>query len=372
LFPFFFFFFFFFFEILFFFSFTHSRGFVSMASDSWFSDEPTWKRVLISIATQKFLVYPESLESCMHQIDVSDVVAVAVTDTTKRAFELAFRAPAPAEDGALAAMFSAPAPAAVQLATPPGMNANFDGAPTLVERFRFRCDTEEELRQWIAVTERWCDHWRSKSARATVVENLLAQLDASDATMRQLAAVEQQQQQQQQRQAEQLSGSSADTSPEKRSIVVNGDAGVQDLDEAAMDARTLSNRVVVLIHALEAQPLTCGVATTVRRLTQHYEHELKAALERVQVAERERNAAKMREERIEAALRKTADENITLKEMLSQCKRDLADTQSARDEVCHALVEAKLAAADKEQQHWNDLQRERKLRTNSNPPAPTQ
>jgi uncharacterized protein YigA (DUF484 family) len=114
---------------------------------------------------------------------------------------------------------------------------------------------------------------------------------------------------------------------------------VQDLDEAAMDARTLSNRVVVLIHALEAQPLTCGVATTVRRLTQHYEHELKVALERVQVAERERNAAKMREERIEAALRKTADENITLKEMLSQCKRDLADAQSARDEVCHALVE---------------------------------
>jgi hypothetical protein len=331
-----------------------------MASESWFSDEPTWKRVLISIASQKFLVYPDSLEACMHTVDVGDVVSVTALsdDASKRSFELAFRAPAPADD-ALVSMFSSGAPG-----TPPRASSD-----TIVERFRFRCDHEEELRHWIAVTERWCDHWRSKTARATVVESLLAQLDATDAAMRQLAAVEQS------AAAGAASSSSAvasaDTSPDKRSVVVNGDAGVQDLDEAAMDARTLSNRVVVLIHALESQPLTSDIATTVRRITQHYDHELKAALDRVQVAERERSAAKMREERIESALRKTADENITLKEMLAQCKRELADAQSARDEVCHALVEAKLAAADKEQQHWNDMQRERKLRTNSNPPAPT-
>jgi hypothetical protein len=157
-----------------------------MASDSWFSDEPTWKRVLISIASQKFLVYPESLESCMHQIDVSDVVAVAVTDTTKRAFELAFRAPAGGRRRTGAIFSAAPSVQQATCSRNGGGLQRPSSSAVIVERFRFRCDHEEELRQWIAVTERWCDHWRSKSARASVVENLLAQLDASDAAMRQL------------------------------------------------------------------------------------------------------------------------------------------------------------------------------------------
>lgn len=305
------------------------KGYLHWAIASWFSAEPQWKRVLVSVHARSFLVFSDALETCTHSCDVQQCLSVALAND-RRSFEIVFAPPVTAAASAAPSLL--------------------DASSSSELRFRFKSDDgEQELRDWVGVVELWRDFWRSKSLRGSIVSDLLAQLDHS------------------------AGGNGADERGRVRSLsspsaVVVNDGAVEDLDPRALDARTLSNQIVVLIHALDANDggslSMSAIANTVRKLQLHFEHEQALSREREALLERERNLAQAREQKLEAALRKVADENISLKDQLAHSARQLADALSARDDALSALVEAKMAAAADQQKHWDAMQKERKARAN--------
>ena len=321
------------------------KGFLQQAISSWFSAEPQWKRVLVSVHARSFLVFGDALETCAHSCDVQHCLSVALA-ADRRSFEIVFAPPAASGASVVAPSLMLDAPADL--------------------RFRFKSDDgEQELRDWVGVVELWRDFWRSKSLRGSIVSDLLAQLDPvaddrSAARARSLSSP-----------TAATNNSTANnntTTTNNSSAIVVNDGAVEDMSQGALDARTLSNQIVVLIHALDANDggslSMSAIANTVRKLQLHFEHEQAQSREREALLERERNLAQAREQKLEAALRKVADENISLKDQLAHSQRQLADALSARDDALSALVDAKMAAAADQQKHWDAMQKARKAHNN--------
>jgi hypothetical protein len=342
------------------------RGFLQLGVSAWFGSDVQWKRVLVSVHGRHLLVFADQLEACTHSILVDRVLSL-VTAPDRRSFELLIASPSAAADAGetAASLFSAvqlaigattsasqqaatatPAPAVAassstsSSSSPANLSPSAPAAANTV--FRFRCDGEEELREWTSVIELWRDHWASKAARQNVISDLLSRLDDAavdgDGALRRGRSVS--------------SPSGGGGGGGGGGPVVINDGAVQDLDQDALDARTLSLQIVALVHALDANDggslSMSSIASTVRKLTQHFEHEQSQMRERLQQMERERNFAQMREQKMQDALKEVACENISLKEQLAQSERNARDAVCARDDALAALVEAKMAAADHE------------------------
>jgi hypothetical protein len=347
------------------------RGFLQLGVSAWFGSDVQWKRVLVSVHGRHLLVFADQLEACTHSILVDRVISLLAAPD-RRSFELAvapIASPSAAADAGetAASLFSAvqlaigatttasqQAATAPAPAVPPSSSSSSSSSPANLSPsapaaanavFRFRCDGEEELREWTSVIELWRDHWASKAARQNVISDLLSRLDDAavdgDGALRRGRSV-----------SSPSGGGAGGGGGGGGGPVVINDGAVQDLNQEALDARTLSLQIVALVHALDANDggslSMSSIASTVRKLTQHFEHEQSQMRERLQQMERERNFAQMREQKMQDALKEVACENIALKEQLAQSERNARDAVCARDDALAALVEAKMAAADHE------------------------